>query len=68
MTAVSAAGAHPGPLNGVRVLDWKSDDVTDRAWAEREPAYLRQVSLYAEMVRGLTGIDAAGELVRVASA
>lgn len=52
----------------VRVLDWKSDDVTDAAWAAREPAYRRQVSLYADMIRGLTGIEATGDLVRVAPA
>ena len=50
-----------------RVLDWKSDDVTDAAWAEREPAYRLQVGTYAEMVRALSGLDASGELVRVSA-
>ena len=53
---------------GVRVLDWKSDDVADDVWAAREPAYRRQVGLYADMIRGLTGIEATGALVRVAPA
>ena len=48
-----------------RVLDWKSDDVGDAAWSEREPAYRRQVAAYADMVRALTGLEAADELVRV---
>ena len=52
----------------VRVLDWKSDDVTDAVWAWGELAYRRQVGLYADIIRGLAGIEATGALVRVAPA
>jgi ATP-dependent exoDNAse (exonuclease V) beta subunit len=48
-----------------RVLDWKSDDVTDAAWSEREPVYQRQVTAYAEMVQALTSLEVSTELVRV---
>ncbi|MCX5765619.1 MAG: UvrD-helicase domain-containing protein [Gemmatimonadetes bacterium] len=50
---------------GWRVLDWKTDDVTDDAWALRVPAYTRQVDRYAELLGQATGESVSGELVRV---
>jgi ATP-dependent helicase/nuclease subunit A len=49
-----------------RILDWKSDDVSDAVWAARCAAkYDRQLATYQAMLTAVTTLAAAGALVRV---
>jgi ATP-dependent exoDNAse (exonuclease V) beta subunit len=51
--------------DGWRVLDWKTDAVSDAAWEERRPQYERQVARYAELLARLTGTHAEARLRRI---
>ena len=47
------------------VLDWKTDAVDDRKWAERSERYARQVNAYAEILSALSGTHAEGRIERL---
>lgn len=47
------------------VFDWKTDECEDAEWAERLPKYQAQVDAYAQMLTGLYGQPAKGNIVRV---
>lgn len=51
--------------DGWFVVDWKSDAVSDAEWERRLPRYERQVELYAEMLRAMTGKPARGVVKRL---
>ncbi len=50
---------------GWHVLDWKTDDVTEAAWAAREPEYQAQVAAYARLLARALDARVTSELVRV---
>lgn len=50
---------------GWHVLDWKTDDVTDEAWAARREKYEVQVERYAHMLATLSGVPATARIERV---
>ena len=52
--------------DGWQVLDWKTDDVDEGEWRRRKEKYDRQVARYAEMLAGISGAQAVGELRRLA--
>ena len=51
--------------DGLLVVDWKTDNVADAAWATRLTAYERQVSTYSSMLTALCGQPATGRIERV---
>ena len=50
---------------GWQIVDWKTDDVSADEWAERLPAYERQVATYADLLGRALGVSVSGRLVRV---
>jgi len=50
---------------GWKIVDWKTDKVGEEEWANRSPAYERQIAAYADMLRALTGVPASGQLERI---
>lgn len=51
--------------DGWRIVDWKSDRVSDEEWAARLRGYEEQVGGYAEIIRELSGLPAAGAIERI---
>jgi ATP-dependent helicase/nuclease subunit A len=51
--------------DGWVVVDWKTDNVDDKTWAERRERYTRQVESYAEILAALTGGRAEGRVERL---
>lgn len=48
-----------------KVIDWKTDSVSKEVWTQREGKYLNQVSVYADMLKQLTGKEASFKLTRL---
>lgn len=59
---IDAATLHDGAWS---VVDWKTDRVDAAEWGRRAEGYRRQVTLYGEILTGLSGVPCVVEVERV---
>jgi ATP-dependent helicase/nuclease subunit A len=52
--------------DGWKILDWKTDQVSDAVWTERAEGYQRQVEMYGKLLSRSLNEPVSAQVVRVA--